>query len=164
MNELVILVVEDEPEVRDAIVRDLESLGPKIRIDQAESVDDAEGALREAKADNDNVGLVLADHRLPGRTGVDLLVSLHENPDTRHIRKVLITGQAGHQDTIRAINQAALDHYIAKPWEPETLLEIVVDQLTGFVIDRGMDRLAYLDVLDAPRLLEAYADGPGRPD
>ncbi|MCB0993068.1 MAG: response regulator, partial [Acidimicrobiales bacterium] len=102
-------------------------------------------------------------HRLPGRTGVDLLVQLHNDPATAPIRKVLITGQAGHQDTIRAINSADLDHYIAKPWTPEDLRATVVEQLTDFVIDQGLDLLDHLDVLDAPRLLEAYSRGT-RPD
>ena len=163
MNELVILVVEDEPEVRAAVVRDLAPLTGKIRVDEAESFDDALAAMSEAAADGDRVALVLADHRLPGRTGVDLLVQLHNDPATAPIRKVLITGQAGHQDTIRAINSADLDHYIAKPWTPDDLRATVVEQLTDFVIDQGLDLLDHLDVLDAPRLLEAYSRGT-RPD
>ena len=69
----------------------------------------------------------------------------------------------GHEDTIRAINDAGLDHYIAKPWTPEDLRATVVEQLTDFVIDQGLDLLDHLDVLDAPRLLEAYSRGT-RPD
>ena len=59
MGDLVILVVEDEPEVRAAIVRDLEPLTANgaIRVDAAESVDDAEDALREAREADDQVGL-----------------------------------------------------------------------------------------------------------
>ena len=157
MGELVILVVEDEPEVRAAIVRDLAVLAGSVRIDEASDVDDALDALEEAAGAGDDVGLILADHRLPGRSGVDLLVSLHGEPDHRRIRKVLITGQAGHADTIRAINEAGLDHYIAKPWERDDLVEIVVRQLTDYVLDVGLDPLAYVDVLDGPRLLDEYA-------
>ncbi len=47
---------------------------------------------------------------------MDFLVELNGDPATRPIRKVLITGQAGLEDTIRAVNEADLDHYIAKPW------------------------------------------------
>ncbi len=157
MGDLVILVVEDEPEVRAAIVRDLEPLTANgaIRVDAAESVDDAEDALREAREADDQVGLLLADHRLPGRTGVDLLVTLHDDPASRPIRKVLITGQAGHDDTIRAINRAGLDRYIAKPWRPDDLRAVAVAQLTDFVLDAGLDPLPYLSVLDAARLLDA---------
>lgn len=157
MSELVILVVEDEPEVRAGIVRDLEPFATQIRVDEADDVDDAHAALAEAGQTGDHVGLVLADHRLPGRSGVDLLVSLHEDPSTRPIRKVLITGQAGHEDTIRAINDAGLAHYIAKPWNPAELVAVTRQLLTDYVIAAGLDPLAYLQVLDAPRLLDAYS-------
>ncbi len=163
MSELVILVVEDEPEVRAAIVRDLAALTPGIRIDEAESVDDAEAAMSEAVAVGDRVGLVVADHRLPGRTGVDLLVSINASAETRPIRTVLLTGQAGHQDTIRAINEAGLDHYVAKPWDPDELVAIVRSLLTDFVIELGLDPLVHVKVLDGPRLLEAFSH-QGRAD
>ena len=163
MSELVILVVEDEAEVRAEIVRDLEPLAVQVRVDEADDVDDALAALAECTDAGDHVGLILADHRLPGRSGVDLLVSLHGDPPTRPIRKVLITGQAGHGDTIRAINEAGLSHYIAKPWDPDELVAVSRDQLTSYVIDAGLDPLAYLQALDAPRLLDAYSQVT-RPD
>lgn len=163
MNELVVLVVEDEDDVRSAIVRDLSSLTERIRIDEASDVDDARAAMQEAAEAGDIIGLVLADHRLPGESGVDLLVSLHQGADTERIRTMLITGQAGHNDTIRAINEAGLDWYFSKPWDPEELTRVAVDQLTTFVIASGLDPLAYVSVLDGPRLLEHFA-GRGRAD
>lgn len=163
MPELVILLIEDEPEVRDAAARDLRRHFRQIRVDEAEDADDALAALRDALEGGDDVGLVIADHRLPGRSGVDVLVELHDRPDTRAIRTVLLTGQASHADTIRAINDAGLDHYIAKPWEPDELVAVAVEQLTDYVIATGLDPLAHMRELDAARLVEAYADR-GRPD
>ena len=76
MNELVILVVEDEPEVRAEVVRDLSFAG-MIRVEQADDVADARDAIDEVNRAGDHVGLIVADHRLPGgESGVDLLVSL----------------------------------------------------------------------------------------
>ena len=163
MSELVIIVVEDEPEVRAAIVRDLAPLALGVRIDQADDVDDARSAMSEAEADGDIVGLVLADHRLPGESGVDLLISIKQEPEGQMIRTMLITGQAGHQDTIRAINEAGIDWYFAKPWDPDELVSVVVQVLTDFVIATGLDPLRFVRVLDGPRLLEQYAQHP-RPD
>ena len=157
MSELVIVLVEDEPEVRAAIVRDLASLAESVRIDEADTVDDARSAMDEAEAAGDHVGLILADHRLPGESGVDLLVSVHADPERRNIRTVLITGQAGHEDTIRAINEAGLDWYFTKPWDQGELVSVVIRQLTDFVIESGLDPLPFVRVLDAPRLLEQYA-------
>lgn len=163
MNELVVLIVEDEPEVRSALARDLSPLAESIRIDQASDVDDARAAMSEALEAGDVVGLVLADHRLPGDSGVDFLVSLQASPATSRIRTVLVTGQAGHQDTIRAINQAHLDWYFSKPWDADELMTVVVDQLTTFVIEAKLEPLRYVSVLDGPRLLEQYGRR-GRPD
>ncbi len=157
MGELVVMVLEDEPEVRDAVVRDLTSFLRTVRVDEADTVDDAETVLAEAAEAGDHVGLVLADHRLPGRDGVDFLVQLHDDPSTAPIRKVLLTGQADHQDTIRAINDAGLDWYVAKPWDPDELRAVVVRQLTDFLVDADLDPLPYAGELDTARLMEAYA-------
>jgi CheY-like chemotaxis protein len=163
VDELLILVVEDEPEVRAEVVRDLSFAGT-IHVEQADDVADARVAIDEVDRAGDHVGLIVADHRLPGgESGVDLLVSLKKNPATHAIRTVLLTGQAGHQDTIRAINDADLDHYFSKPWDPNELAAIAVRLLTDFVIDVGIDPLRYVRELDGPRLMEAFAKH-GRPD
>lgn len=163
MGELFVLVIEDEPEVRAAVVRDLAPLATAVRIDEADDVADALAALADADADGDELGLVIADHRLPGRTGVDLLVEVHDDPRWSTARTVLLTGQAGHADTIRAINDAGLDHYLSKPWDPDELRTIAIAQLTDYVIETGLDPLPYVSTLDGARLLEAYGRR-GRPD
>jgi len=162
VTELVVLVVEDEPEVREALVRDLAPIAGSVRIEAAEDAEDAAAVVREVAAAGDLLGLVLADHRLPGRTGVDLLVELEEDPAHRGVtRKVLVTGQAGHADTIRAVNDAGLDHYLAKPWDPEELLAVTRAALTDAVLDAGLDPLPYVADLDGPRLLEAFGRRTG---
>lgn len=164
MNELVILVVEDEPEVRAEVARDIESFAGSIRVEQADSVADARNAIGEVTQSGDRVGLIVADHRLPGgETGVDLLVSLKQDSATSAVRTILLTGQAGHQDTIRAINDAGLDHYFAKPWDPDELAAVAVRLLTDYIIDAHLDPLQYMRELDGPRLMEAFAER-GRSD
>lgn len=155
-----ILVVEDEPEVRDALVRDLEPFTATIRVDAASDVDDAWAAIEEADDAGDLLALVLADHRLPGRTGVDLLVDLDADPHHAGARKVLVTGQAGLDDTVRAVNDAGLDHYIAKPWRAGELREVVREQLTDFVLDEVDDVLPFVSVLDGARLMGAIGSRP----
>ena len=70
---------------------------------------------------------------------------------------MLLTGQAGHEDTIRAINQADLDHYISKPWTPAELHAVVREQLTEYVLQNVEDVLPYVAMLDGARLLERVA-------
>ena len=71
---LTILSLEDEADVRDALERDLEEFWDKIRLEVAEDVDDAWAVIDEIVEDGDELALVLSDHRLPGKSGVDFLV------------------------------------------------------------------------------------------
>ncbi|MEX2551147.1 MAG: response regulator [Nitriliruptoraceae bacterium] len=151
--ELAVLVLEDEPEVRDALVRDLEPLADGVRIEPAEDVTDARAVLDELERAGDPLAVVLADHRLPGTSGVDLLVELRDDPIHGRCRKVLVTGQADQDDTIRAVNQADLDHYVAKPWQADALRALVRDLLTTYVLDQGIDPLPFLRILDAARVM-----------
>ncbi len=157
MSRLVILCIEDEEEVREAIARDLEDFEPPFLVEMAEDADDARQVAADTLAAADSIALVIADHRLPGTQGTDFLIELHENPATAGARKVLLTGQAGHEDTIRAINQADLDHYISKPWTKEDLHAVVREQLTGYVVDNVADVLPFIAILDGPRLLTRLA-------
>jgi two-component system chemotaxis response regulator CheY len=158
MNRLVILCIEDEDEVRDAVVRDLEDFEPAFVVEVAEDADDARQVVSDTIEAGDTVALVIADHRLPGMQGTDFLIELHSQPDTTSARKVLLTGQAGHEDTIRAINQANLHHYISKPWTGEELHSVVREQLTEFVLGEIDDVLPYVATLDGPKLLDRLAE------
>jgi two-component system phosphate regulon response regulator PhoB len=157
MNQIAILCLEDEPDVRDAMIRDLHVFQKSFRIEPACDVPDALEVLRQIHTDGDRLGLVLADHRLPGQSGVDFLIELVAMPAHRDAHKVLVTGQADQEDTIRAINEAGLDHYIQKPWDAGKLAAVARDELTGFVLDHDIDPMPYLSVLDGSRLLEKVA-------
>lgn len=153
--KLSILVLEDEPEVRQAVVRDLQPLDQVVRIEAADCVDDAWAVVDEIDEDGDAVALVLADHRLPGKTGVDFLVEMAEDERTVDAKKVLVTGQADQDDTIRALNLAGLNHYFAKPWDPQELRDEVRQLLTDYVLELGVDPLAHLQALDPVRVMES---------
>jgi|GEM_PF-189454 len=156
---LTILSLEDEADVRDALERDLEQFWDKIRLEVAEDVDDAWAVIDEIVEDGDELALVLSDHRLPGKSGVDFLVELMKDERFGATRTVLVTGQADQSDTIRAVNQAGLDYYIGKPWNPDELRAVVRDQLTEYVLETDVDPLPYVSVLDGVRVME----GPRNP-
>lgn len=150
---LAIICLEDEPPVLDAIVRDLADFEQLFRIEPVENTTDARAALQALDAAGIPLALALCDHLLPGETGTDFLVSLNREESTRRARKVLITAQAGLKDTVRAVNDGDLNHFIAKPWTPGELRSVVRTQLTDYVIDSGMDPLPYVSLLDGVRLL-----------
>jgi two-component system response regulator HupR/HoxA len=114
-----ILVVDDEPDVAESLRGLLESSLPEhasIRV--AGSAEDASKALKEATFD-----LVLCDYKLPGRTGVEFLREAREQAP--HTRRVLITAFADLEVAVGAINEAAVDNFIEKPFEPEQVLDKV---------------------------------------
>ncbi len=150
-----ILLLEDEADVRTALERDLEPFWSKIRYEVAQDVPDAWAAIDDILSDGDELALVLSDHRLPGESGVDFLVELTHDERFSSTRTVLVTGQADQDDTIKAVNEASLDYYIAKPWDPQKLVAVVREQLTNYVLERGINPLPYLPVLDGVRVMEA---------
>jgi two-component system chemotaxis response regulator CheY len=54
-------------------------------------------------------------------------------------RKILLTGLADQQDTIRAINDAGIDLYVEKPWDGDELIKSVKDLLGKYVAIHGLD-------------------------
>lgn len=152
MSKLVILCVEDEPDVLDAVVRGLEELEDTFPIEAAADAAEARELLEAIDARGDEVGLIFCDHIMPGENGVDLLVSLQADPRWKPARKVLLTGQAGLEATVRAVNEAELAHYVAKPWEENELIEVAKRELTAYVIHRDLNPMPYLQALDAAAL------------
>jgi response regulator RpfG family c-di-GMP phosphodiesterase len=147
--------VEDEPEVANAIAAALASLENHFPLEIANSAEEAATLVDELEARAQPLGLVLCDHVLPGRQGVEFLVSLQDHPATASTRKVLLTGQAGLQATIQAVNQAGLHHYIAKPWNNRELVAVCKHQLTEYVIEKEENLMPYLPLLDTELLAEA---------
>lgn len=156
MGKIAILCIEDEREVLDALVRDLEPFAAAFQIEAAQDVEEARPLVEQLLERGAALGLVLADHLLPGASGVEFLIELSRDPRTASARKVLVTAQAGLDDTVKAVNQAGLDHYIAKPWTLEQLHQVVRDQLTAYVIACAADVLPYVKVLDGKRILAHF--------
>jgi len=162
MNLYYILIVDDEREVLDSVYQDLSVLSGKFDLELAENAAEAAEVIQEMKNQGKTLSLILCDHVMPGMKGVDFLVSLQKQDDTRPAKKILITGQAGLQATILAVNEAGLDYYVAKPWKADELLKVVVKQLTDFVLQHEENPANYVSVLDQARIFEAiHAGGNG---
>ena len=74
MPKPVLLTVDDDPEVLRAIERDLRGhYAQNYRVMRADSGDAGLATLRELKARNNPVALVLADQRMPHMDGVGFL-------------------------------------------------------------------------------------------
>lgn len=153
-KKIYIMVVEDEPEVLDAIVRDISEFENFFPVEMADTAEEAREIIRGILENDNEIGLILCDHVLPGDNGVELLVELQNQEQTKETRKVLITGQAGLQETVRAVNEANLKHYIAKPWDKRELESIVKKLLTDYVIDHAENPIGYMAILDGERIAD----------
>ena len=66
----------------------------------------------------------------------------------------VLTGQATHADTIQAVNDAHIDNYLEKPWDPAVLLTTARKLLTRFIMEKGIDHTPYMSCLDQATLLD----------
>ncbi len=102
-----ILVIEDESIIREAIQRHLSKHG--MRVAGAESL---EQALSEDTLER--FDLILADMRLPGRNGLEVIKEAGEVP------VVIMTSYASIRSAVEAMREGAVD-YIAKPFDNDDL-------------------------------------------
>jgi thioredoxin reductase (NADPH) len=113
----ILLSVDDDPSVSRAVARDLRRrYADRYRIIRAESGPDALETLREFTLRGEQTALLLADHRMPGMTGVEFLEQAMDL--VPQAKRVLLTAYADTDAAIRAINDVDLDRYLLKPWDP----------------------------------------------
>jgi DNA-binding NtrC family response regulator len=122
-----VLVVEDEKYVADSLVALLEA---------NEFVVDAVATAEEA-LDAPVPDVVLADLKLPGLSGVDLLKRLKERDETQPV--LLLTGHGTIRDAVEAMRLGALD-FLTKPIEPDIIVERLKKAAERRQIERERDR------------------------
>jgi thioredoxin reductase (NADPH) len=117
MAKPIIITVDDELQVRNAIERDLRRhYRGDYRIVKAASGAEALDAVRQFKQRNDPVALLLVDQRMPEMSGTEFLQqAIIFYPEAR---KVLLTAYADTEAAIASINRIGLDYYLMKPWDP----------------------------------------------
>ena len=129
MSKPVIMSVDDDPEVLNAIERDLRGhFSSEYRFVKARSGAEGLEVAQQLKQRGVAVALFLVDQRMPEMTGTELLGQAGKlHPDAC---KVLLTAYADTEAAISSINEVGLDHYLLKPWEPpDQKLYPVLDDL-----------------------------------
>lgn len=133
MSKPVLLTVDDDPEVLNAIERDLRHhFRADYRVVKASSGAEGLETVRQLKQRGAQVALFLVDERMPQMTGTEFLTeAIKIYPEAR---RVLLTAYADTETAIAAINRIRLDHYLLKPWEPpsERLYPVLEDLLSDW--------------------------------
>jgi len=154
MQLLKIICIDDQREVLATLHKDLNHFENYCQIIECESAAEAEEVLDEIDAAGNELALIICDHIMPGKNGIDFLIEFHHDLRFPHAKKLLLTGMATHQDTIQAINEADIDHYIEKPWDRSDLIQTTKKLLTDYILEAGLDYQPYLTILDQPRLYQ----------
>lgn len=121
MTEANILVIDDEPGIREGCKRALTPQG--YFVDTAEDADQGISKIKTGHFE-----LALIDVMMPGTSGIDLISVIHEHdPD---IICIIITGYATVELAVAAIKKGAYD-FLTKPFTTDDL---------NLVINQGLER------------------------
>lgn len=117
-----ILVIEDEPTVRNNIVEILE-------FEQFDTVSAPDGLIGALWAQEYLPDLVICDVMMPEINGYEVLNALRQNPMTATIPFIFLTAMADHSDRRRGMELGA-DDYLTKPFTTDELLAAISTRFT----------------------------------
>jgi phosphate regulon transcriptional regulator PhoB len=109
-----VLVVEDEPDIRNLIVHHLTRDGFRCR-----AVASGAEALQRVKAATPD--LVVLDLMLPGMDGLDVCRRLRNDPGSAWVPIIMLTAKADEIDRVLGLEMGA-DDYVVKPFSPKELV------------------------------------------
>jgi two-component system, probable response regulator PhcQ len=148
----VVLFVDDEPAL-------LEGVKTNLRKEPYQIVTCTSGSAALELLATQRVDVIVSDERMPGMSGSELLAQVRKRYPS--MMRVMLTGQASLEATIRAINEGEVYRFLTKPCTPVQLAQTIRDAL---LIKRLMSASSRL--LDATRrqgrIMDALEDeNPG---
>ncbi len=108
-----ILVVEDEPAIRELLAINLEAQGSTVRL--AENAEQALQLVSDQLPD-----LILLDWMLPGASGIEFARRIRASERTRSVPIIMLTAKSEEQDKLDGLETGA-DDYVVKPFSPREL-------------------------------------------
>jgi CheY-like chemotaxis protein len=112
-----VLVVDDDDVIRQLITVNLELEG--FEVIPAVDGQDALDKVKDAKPD-----VVTLDVMMPRVDGWEAAARLREDPETAHIKVVLLSARAQESDIQRG-ERIGVDAYLTKPFDPDELIDVV---------------------------------------
>ena len=129
MDEMMILVVEDNPDDEEMTLRSLSQAGlandVQVVRDGVEALDFLFGTGAYAGRDTGRMPTVmLLDLKLPKLNGIDVLNRIRKDERSRNIPVVILTSSSEDEDMVRSYNSGA-NSYVRKPVDFEQFVEAV---------------------------------------
>lgn len=116
--ETVVLIVDDEPQMRDSLAAFLGTVMDGTEVLTASGSEEAVETVQTRRVD-----IVLSDHRMPDGTGYDVLQRVRELDPA--IGRLLMTGVPEVDLAKRALNEGGIDRFFTKPLDPDEVLEAI---------------------------------------
>lgn len=117
-TEILILVVDDMPSIREMVKTQLKTMGYKNVI-EAENGEDGWNMLNKSLTTANPVGLVISDWNMPKMKGLDFLKQVRAVPDLVNLPFVLLTSESEREQVTEAV-LAGVSQYIVKPFSGKT--------------------------------------------
>ena len=133
-----ILIIDDDENIRKVLTQILEDEGYSV-----ETADTAKKGIE--KSENSFFNAALIDVRLPDMEGIDLLARLRDTKP--RMRKIIITGYPTLQNAVSAVNKGA-DAYIMKPFDMETMLYTIREQLKKQLEDKHYSEMRVAEFIE----------------
>jgi len=111
-----ILIVDDEPMILSVLREQLEPEGFKVTL-----VDSGSKAIEALK--QEGFSIILADHEMPGMTGLELLGKVGESYPG--MIRLMLSGRLAVKELLDAVQSGVIHRYLTKPWLREELLVIL---------------------------------------
>src|SRR6185369_13182401 len=120
MNDKTILIVDDTPENISILSGLLTSYKKKVASSGTKALELARNGNRP--------DLVLLDIEMPGLSGFDVCRKLKEDPETKMIPVIFLTGNMDKKITVEGFKVGACD-FMTKPFDADELLMRINTQL-----------------------------------
>ena len=136
----VIVCVDDDRALLEGLTQQLdEAFGETHDIEGAESAQEAIDLIEGLHQEGEVVEMIISDQVMPGMKGDALLELLHKQyPE---MLTVMLTGQAGLDSAIHAINTAGLSRYLVKPWNDDEFIRTIRELLEKLHLEQENRRL-----------------------
>ena len=112
-----VLVVDD-----DAVIRQLISVNLELEGYEVHTAEDGQDALDKVRGVDPTV--ITLDIMMPRLDGWETAARLRSDPDTAHIKVILLSARAQEAD-LRRGHGIGVDAYLTKPFDPDELVEAV---------------------------------------
>jgi two-component system probable response regulator PhcQ len=147
-----ILLVDDEPNVTDALKR-------ALRREPYDILTATSGAGAQALLEQQHVDVVISDEQMPGMSGSVFLSNVRKQYP--HTIRMILSGQASLEAAVRAINEGEVYRFFLKPCNPTDLIFTVQQALAHKRLEDQSRRLLREYQRQAATLARLKHDSPG---